>query len=68
MEAMKKITVWLRLDVKTDQWNHHHVTDGHSEETEPTPMSDEQKQNWKGAEWRRFHAYVDDTGKLVDFA
>ena len=55
-----EITVWERLDEKNKVWNHNHISDGYTEATEPTPMSEEQKKSWKGAKWRKFNGHLQD--------
>jgi len=57
---MKPITVWFKLNYKTNEFEHNHIEDGHVGCYEPTPLNEEQKKAWKGAKWQYAHRFITD--------
>ena len=46
---MKKITIWLKLNTKTNEFEHNHIEDGHQELRCPIAKFSTQR-DWKGEE------------------
>ena len=65
ISELSPVTVWFRLNRKTDEFEHNHVEDGHMIATEPFPINDFQKKAWKGCLWQYEHRYITFDYKLV---
>jgi len=62
---LSPVTVWFKLNHKTDDFEHNHIEDGHVFAPAPIPISEEQKRAWKGAKWEYEHRYITHEGVLV---
>lgn len=51
----KQVTVWYKLDEKTEKYKLNHIDNGHVLEDGPAPTSEEQAKAWKDATWKKEH-------------
>jgi hypothetical protein len=48
-----EITIWKRYNQKLKVFEHNHIENEHIGADVPTPISEEQKKGWAGAQWQK---------------
>ncbi len=63
----KIITIWERLNINSNVWEHNHISDGYTESEEvPKPKGSVQKKSWPGGKWRKFKGHMAGTSVVVE--
>ena len=62
---MIPVTIWLRKNRKTGEYEHNHIDEQDPEDFFPVPINEEQKKAWSGASWNAKAGFLTDDYKLI---
>lgn len=62
---MDKITIWYKLNIKTNKWQFNHIERNWKEEHIPIPESKYQK-SWLKNEWIKNFGFLDENSKVIE--
>jgi hypothetical protein len=67
-QRMKPITIWLRLNSQSGEYDHNHIEDGFipSDQSHPTTVNSEQKRMWVNGSWRAQYAYLNNKYQVIE--
>jgi len=65
-KPFEEITIWERLNVKENIFEHNHINEGWSGLEAPLPKNQKQAKNWKGAKWKKKYGYLQEH-RVVEF-